>query len=194
MAFPSKEFTIKTSKDPNIANFFVTYNNKDAHLRSYKLISSLKQQHDLIIEIDSTLTNLPSTSETETAALNALTSFQAMGIDIRHQQSEVKDSKGLFGIFNLNKTYTAHRILAYIPDNVWQDNQFALLLPHYGARYYICKENVDANKMLEDLYSGKLTEEEKVAQLSFIIYDCSDFAQMGIKTVSSKDDLLKLLS
>jgi hypothetical protein len=194
MTFHNKEFTIKESKDLNIARFFVTYPNKNGPLKSFQLLSLLKQQHDLILEFDSTLTNLPNPHETETAALSLLTSFTKLGIEYRHQKSEAKDNKGLLGILNLNKTYTAYRILAYVPDQIWRDNSFQPIIPRYGVRHYICKENVDGGKLLEDLYTGRIKEEEKKELFAFIIYDCIEFGQMGIQTTLSKDELQTLLT
>jgi hypothetical protein len=189
MAFHNKEITIKESKDLNIANFFVTYFSKNGPLKSFQLLSLLKQQHDTILEFDSTITNLPNPHETETAALSLLKNLTELGIKYCHQKSEVKDTKGLMGILNLNKTYTAYRILAYVPDHIWRDPLFQPIIPRYGARYYICNEKTDGEKRMEDLFTGRIKEEEEKDLFAFIIYDCIEFGQMGIKTTLSKDEL-----
>jgi len=197
MAFNKSQFTIKESKDKNIARFFISYSlsrsNTDNKQKSYQLISLLKQQNDVLLEIDSALTTLPSPGETDTAIESLLKDLKGMGIDYRHQESEAKDNKSLFGIFNLNKTHTAHRVLTYIPDKIWREDRFRKFLPSYGVRYYICKEPVDGGKLLEDLYCGRILEDEKTMLFNFVIYDCSDFGQMGINTQLSKTELQKLL-
>ena len=189
MAFHNKEFTIKDSKDLKIARFFVSYPNKPGMSKSYQLLSSLKQQSGLFLEFDSLFTNLPTPVEIENAAKNLLRNLGEMGISYLHQTSEAKDSRGLLGIFNVNKTYTAYHIFAYIPDQIWKDSSFQAIIPRYGARYYICKESVDEKKMLEDLLVGRIPEDKMTELFDFIIYDCMDFGQMGIKTVLSKEEL-----
>jgi hypothetical protein len=198
MAFNKNQFTIKESKDISLARYFISYssnrNNKGNRQKSYQLLSLLKQQNDVILEIDSELTTLPTTSETETTIGSLLKDFTDMGIDYRHQKSEAKSNKNLFGIFNSNKTHTAHRILVCISDKLWHDDQFQLIIPSYGVRYYICKENIDAKKLLEDLFCGKIMEAEKQELFPFVIYDCSDFGQMGINTELSKAELQNRLT
>jgi hypothetical protein len=198
MALNKNQFTIKESKDKSIARFFVSYNlyrnNNDNKQKSYQLLSLLKQQNDLLLEIDSSLTTLTTPSEIEPAILGLLKDLKEMGIDCRHQKSEAKSNKGLFGFLNMNKPYTAHRIFAFIPDQVWREEAFQSLLPNYGVRYYICKGPVDGIKLLEDLHCGRILDDELIEQFDLIIYDCSDFGQMGINTKLSKVDIQKRLT
>ncbi|HBF37660.1 MAG TPA: hypothetical protein DDW50_10095 [Firmicutes bacterium] len=189
MPFHNKEYTIKDSKDLKIARFFIAYSNKPEMSKSFQLLSSIKQQKNLFLEFDSAFTNLPTPTEIENAAKSLLKSFQALGVKHLHQMSEAKDNRGLFGILNLNKTYTAYRIFAYIPDEMWRNSSFQAIIPRYGARYYICKESVDQDTMLEELLAGRIPEEKMQDLFDFIIYDCIDFGQMGIKTAFSKDEL-----
>jgi hypothetical protein len=198
MDINKNQFSIKESKDKSLARFFVSYNhnrnNKNNKQKSYQLLSLLKQQNDLLIEIDSSLTTLTTPSEIEPAILSLLKDIKEIGIEYRHQKSEAKSSKGLFGFLNMNKSYTAHRIFAYIPDKVWREELFQSLLPNYGVRYYICKGPVDGIKLLEDLHCGRILDVEQNEQFDFIIYDCSDFGQMGINTAFSKEELQKRLT
>lgn len=191
MAFHNKQFTIKDSKDLKIARFFVSYPNKPGMSKSYQLLTSLKQQRNLFIEFDSAFTNLPTPAEIQKAALSLLTSLQEMGIRFLHQTSEAKDTRGLLGILNLNKTYTAYHIFAYIPDSIWKVPSFQAIIPRYGVRYYLCKDGVpsDEGKMLEELLMGRIPEEKMLEWFDFVIYDCMDFGQMGIKTNFSKEEL-----
>jgi hypothetical protein len=196
MAFPNKEIVIKESKNPEIANYFIAYgfNNKNSSVKSYQILSLLKKQQDIMMEFDSTLVNLPTVPEIESAALKLLKNLQEAGVELRHQQSEAKDSRGLLGIFNINRKYTAHRILAYIPDKMWSEDSFQKLIPRYGVRYYICKEGADGQQAMEDIYAGKIGEEAKKELFSFIIYDCIEFGQMGVQTAYSKAELEKQLT
>ena len=195
MDFKKNQFIIKESKDKSVARFFIAYrNNKESKQISYRILSLLKRQNDVVLEIDSTLTTLSSPGETETAALSLLKDLKDLDIDLRHQQSEAKSNKGLLGILNLNKTYTAHKILAYIPDKLWRDELFQLIIPGYGVRYYICKGQVDGGKLLEDLHCGRILEAEKIELFDFVIYDSITFAQMGVNTKLSKEELQKLLT
>jgi hypothetical protein len=197
MVLNKSQFTIKESKDKSIARFFISYSsncsNTDNKQKSYQLLSLLKQQNDVLLEIDSALTTLPNPSETDTAIEGLLKDLKGMGIDYRHQKSEAKDNKSLFGIFNLNKTHIAHRILTYVPDKIWREDRFQKFLPSYGVRYYICKQQVVGDKLLEDLHCGRILDDEKKALFNLVIYDCSDFGQMGINTNLSKEELQKLL-
>jgi hypothetical protein len=194
MLFSNKEFTVKESKNPDIASFFISYAGKNGQAKSYQIISTLKQQHDLVMEFDSTMASFPTLHDTEAAALDLLKSIQSIGIDYRHQQSEAKDTRGMLGIFGVSRKFTAHRIFANISDKMWRDSAFQRIIPKHGVRYYICRENVNGQQPMEQLYAGKTTEAEKKELFSFMIYDCIELGQMGIQTELSKEELQKRLT
>ena len=189
MPFHKKEFTIRDSHDPKIARYFIAYPQKEAKSKSYQLLTSIKQHQNLFLEFDSAFTNLPTPVEIENAAKELLKNLQKLGINHRHQTSEAKDNRGLLGILNLNRTYTAYHIIAYIPDETWQSSSFQEIIPRYGARYYMCKTSVDQDAMLEDLLAGRIPEEKMQEFYDFVVYDCVDFGQMGVKTAFSKEEL-----
>jgi hypothetical protein len=202
MFFHQKSFVIKESKNTNIARFFLSYqsalpspNHVDENKqKSYHLLSLLKQQNDVILEIDSELTTLPSHKESESVIQTLVKDLTDMDIDFRLQKSEAKSTKSIFGIFGSNATHTAYRLLAYIPDAVWRESLFQMILPTFGVRYYICKGQADAQKLLEDLYCGKILAVDLTAIFDYVIYDSCDFSQMGINTVLSKEAIQKQLT
>ncbi len=193
-----QKIVIKENKKSDIARFFISYSlnrskaeNKE---RSFQIISALVKDHDIIMELDSSLIVLNSAKEKETSVLGIVKDLRELGIDYRYQKSESpSNSRSLLDLFSFNKNVTVHKVLAHIPNKTWKEADLLFMLPTYGVRYYIFKETIDGANLLEDIYCGRITEAEKKDYFDYIIYDCSDFGQMGLNSDISKEELRKAL-
>lgn len=197
MFFHKKPLIIKKSEDACLADFFLTYRpinkNESFAAMSYRILSCLKQQQDMIMEIDSQLTFL-SQNESENAFSNLCFSLTELGVDYQDLQSQVTTAKGLFGVqTHLTKTFTAHRIIVYLSDKLWHEARFQKIIPHFGVRYYIGREHADAHKLFEDIRRGHIREDEKKDQFALVIYDCIASGQMGIRTSLTQEELEQLI-
>jgi hypothetical protein len=199
MIFQKKPFIIKKSQDASLADFYISYqsvNSSKMHTsKSHQIISSLKQGNDMILEIDSQLTSLPTQSESQDAFTELLNNLANLGVDYQDKQSKVKETKNFLGIpISSNKLFVTHRIIALISDKLWHEEHFQKIIPHFGVRYYIAKENTDLQKLIEVLQSSEINEDEKKDKFAFIIYDCIAFGQMGVKTSLTKAEIEQRLA
>lgn len=198
MAISQHKLVVKENKSDSAARFFLSYSKKRSSFEnkelSYDILSALKKTNPVVMEIDSSICILPTTQERENFALDTLKAIRELGIDYRYQKSESKTGgKSFLDLFGIGRNCTNHKILALIPDQVWRQDAFQSLLPLYGVRYYICSEPIDGSKLLDDLYCGRILEDEINAVVPFIIFDCVDFGQMGINTVINKAELQTIL-
>jgi hypothetical protein len=199
MIFQKKPFIIKKSQDTSLADFYISYqsvnNNKSHPSKSHQILSSLKQQQDIILEIDSQLTSLPTQSESQDAFAELLSNLANLGVDYWDDQSKIKETKNFLGIpISSNKLFTAHRIIVPIPDKLWHEESFQKIIPYFGVRYYIAKEHSDLPKLMESLKSSAMSEDEEKQEFTFIIYDCIAFGQMGVKTSLTKAEIEQRLA
>ena len=160
---------------------------------SFKILSLLKQSQNVILEIDSSLFLLSKPQESDPLIETLVEDLRQMGILFRRQTFQSNPTRGLFSLFGISKSTTAHQVFALIDHETWRQDQFKSCLPKKGLRYYICKETGDEQKLFEDFSSGRLTDSDKKALFSMSIYDCSEFGQMGINTDLSKTELQGLL-
>ncbi|MGE5583693.1 MAG: hypothetical protein ACM3X9_14330 [Bacillota bacterium] len=197
MTFDHRKIIIKENKNNPQARFYLSYTNNrndpDTKAKSYQILSRLAKGRAVIMEVNTSLTTLES-KEKEPAIYKLVTGFREMEIDYRYQKYEANESgKTLLGLFSFKTMATVHSVFAYIPEPIWEKAQFRELLPTYGARYYICNEQSDAKKLFEDFASGRILDCEKTDLFVFIIFDSSDFGQMGVNTKLPKAELEKLL-
>lgn len=169
-SFSSPKFSISmkqsSSSDENRAN-------------SYEVLSALKGDSDIIIEVNSSLLNIPPWQR-ETYAKDFLYSVRELGLDYRYKkgvsQSSLSFLAQLFGFGKNNQS--AHEILAYVPHSVWESENFYKILPIHGARYYVLKEPGDSSKILDQI--SNMLDEEKLDYFKFTVFDTSTFSYMGI--------------
>lgn len=196
MELSQKMLVLKESPVPDL-KFSLLYsrNKPGAENRelSFQILSLLKQEQNVILEIDSSLFLIARPQESEVLIEAFIEDLRQLGIQFRRQTFQSNQTRGLSGLFGISKSTTVHQVFALIDNETWGNNEFKSRLPGNGLRYHICNGMVDVQKLFEDFSSGRLTEAEKKTSFIMNIYDCIEFGQMGIKTDLSKMELKELL-
>lgn len=171
----------KSSSKSQGHRFQISYKSE---MNSFKILSSLKQDKDVFIEVTSTLQNLP-VKQRNSQVLQFLDTVKDMGLVYKYRkfpQSSAQNS--IFGFLNLSSSQETHELLACIPHSKWQKDSFSKLLPRFGARYYIINEGENAESLIQDMFDGHLTEDETLQHCSIIAFDSTCLGLMGIITKS----------
>lgn len=173
-------------------SYKVNYEQVDTKI-SYDILSALKGDNDVIIEVNSSLANVAK-SEGEDSAIAFLQKIRSLGLDYSYRKVPAATKQSflaqLFG--GGKKENLAHEVLAYVPDKVWRDESFQSLLPVYGARYYVTKEPEESDKIVNEMC--RMLDNEKVDYFKLIIFDVASFGQMGIVTnYLARSDLKNML-
>lgn len=190
------KLVLKKSPVPELDFSLIYGRNKPSPVNrdlSYEILSALKREQIVFLEIDSALFLLSKPQESEIQIETLIKDLSRLGIPYRRQTFQTNQARGLLSSLGINKTITTHRVFALIDNETWRQNEFKACLPGNGVRYYICKDAIDEQKIFEDLSSGRLTDMDKRAFFSMNLYDCIEFGQMGIKTDLSKAEIQRLL-
>ncbi|AEE97878.1 hypothetical protein [Mahella australiensis] len=160
-------------------------------LISFNILSALKGgDHDVILEVDSSLLNAPRQHRAD-IALDFVRAVRSAGIDFRYDKNAEKTSffSQLFRIGDTGSSFR-HRVLTYVPKGIWNSETFVNILPTQGIRYYIVPPNAQSSKLLDDMRQGYILDDEKLDIFDLIVFDCCIFGQMGIYTKHlSLDDI-----
>ena len=148
---------------------------------SFDILSALKQDSDAIMEINSSLFNM-NKNERDEIALLLLEDLKDLGLHYRYRKVSSVASPSFFSMLLGKKESQAHEFLVYIPDTVWQSENFKSLMPAYGARYYFLKESTDSGKVFDDMY--RMLDSEKLNYFRLIVFDSGMLGSMGINTNS----------
>lgn len=157
---------------------------------SYEIISSLKADDNIIIEVTSALLNL---NENETKVLESqlIDSFEEIGLDYRKKKISVNAKRTLFSIVMEGKKRAGFELLAYIPNDIWCSDEFKKIIPNIGVRYYLPKADTEINL---DSFTN-LEEEERSELCRMVIFDHIILGSMGINTsIYNKNDITEILS
>ena len=130
---------------------------------SYQILSAFKQEQIVLLEIDSSLFLMSKPQESEIQIEALIKDLSQLGIQYQRQTFQFNQPRGLLGSLGIHKTTPGHRIFALIDNETWRKNEFKSYLPENGARYYICKDAIDEQKVFEDLSSSRLTDAHKKA-------------------------------
>jgi len=185
----------KNRSGMNSPQFTISFNpssSKDeCKLDSYNLLSKLKGDNDLVLEVNSSLFNLP-TSERESYATDILYALRDFDLDYRYRKVPSQSAQSFFAqLLGLNKNSFSHEILAYIPDKKWHSENFYSILPFYGARYFITKGPADGSKTLDNM--SLMLDNEKFEYFRFSVFASSNLGYMGITGNITIDEIKALL-
>lgn len=183
----------KVSNDINMPQYTISYKAKATNTKvgslSYRIISALKEDSDIVLEVNSSLFSLPQ-ADRESFALIFLSAVRNIDLDYSYRKTS-SPSKSFFSQLFGKKEECSHEILVYIPDEVWKKEDFFNIIPKYGVRYYITKDNTDGKKVIEDM--NKMLDEEKIEKFKFLIFDVAIFNQMGVISKSHSAESIKQL-
>lgn len=163
-------------RDPQFALSYKSGENCQAI--SYNIISALKENNDVIIEVNSSYA-FNSTSETKISPDDFLREIRRLNLKYFCKDIYYAKSQGfLFTLLNKDKEEKGLEILVYVPNEVWQSPEFYKLLPDSGVRYYIVDGSADSSSVFDDM--NRLQEEDKINFFRLILFDISYYNHMGI--------------
>jgi len=186
----------KVSNNMDLPQYSVSYMSKNSKIddrkTSFELISALKEASDVVVEVNAALFTLTQSSGDE-IAIRFLEDIRRMGFDYLYRKVPAPSRSFLSQLFGLGKkNEQTHEILVYIPDESWKKETLYSIIPAYGVKYYITKDNTQGRKAMDDL--NQLTDDEKLDAFKLIIFDVSCYGQMGISSRSlSADDIKRLI-
>ena len=157
----------------------------------YEIISLLKENNDIILEIDTSLI-VQTKSSNKFNYEDFISDIKKMNLQYSYKKSQAQRHDLLLTLFGFKRNEDVHIITVYVPDNVWKDEAFKKIIPDCGIRYYIMKGSDEARKVLDDM--NMMTDREKNNYFLYVIYDASDFYQMGISSnYYGYDDIKRIL-
>lgn len=175
----------------DLSRFSVSYSFKKMtkEQASYEILSVLKGEDDIIIEITSSLINMGERVN-KAVGEKLASSFDALGIEYIKKKTVVNARRQILSISIEGKKVEGFEFFAYIPDQVWKSKSFFEVLPENGVMYHILKPGKDHDL---DAFSV-LDENEKRELCSMSIFDNTQLSSMGINTVDlNKEELLQRL-
>lgn len=170
------------SSNIDIPQYSITYrtNSKKPNHASYDILSALKENNDVIIEISTDLF-FDSGANKEDYVNQFLNAINSLNIKYIHRKIPSAKKPSIFGFsIESKKKVEAHEIIAYVPDGVWAEGSLRDNLPISGARYYITKEPMGDTNILNDIRN--MSEEEKAGIFRLIIFDLALLGQIGINS------------
>lgn len=182
---------VDTSKNPQASRFSLAYRARkmDNSQVSYEILSKLKAQADMILEVNSSLLNL-SEKENKELFSKLVDALEKMNIEYRNKKIKVNAKRSVLSISVSSKEIEGFELLALISDKAWRDEATKKIIPQIGVRYYI----LEAGTQISPDSFANLDEEEKNKLCKMIIFDHILFGCMGINTAYKKEDILNILN
>jgi hypothetical protein len=190
----NKPLKIKLSENAkgkgSVSDFSVSYSSKkmDSKRVSYKIISALKGDGDIIIEIDSSLLIIDE-NEKDILKQQLTDAFGNMGLTFINKKNTYEKKRSILSLNIESKRVEGYKIYIYTTDSVWNNQEFIELLPESGVRYYISEQL--SGSALNDFTA--MDEEERFGICDMVIFDNISLGSMGILTSKNKDEISDLL-
>lgn len=182
---------ITNKNNSGVSSFSLIYSGKklDGLEVSYQIISALKAETFLILELNSTLLNMGANDKMVLAS-EFKEELQYFGIQFISKKIMDNEKRRVLSISLEGKKIEGFEIYALIPNEIWCDQEFKKVIPKVGARYYLPFENSEGNLPA----FVDLDEEEKLKVSKMVIFDNTLLASMGIITTRlTKTDIEQLL-
>lgn len=162
---------------------------------SYDMLSVLKGNNDVLMEVNSSLTFKLNNRE-KNSPDNILRDIRDLNLQYSYRKIHYPQRQNAFSFLMGGKKEEQEgaEILVYIPNEIWINQNFYKILPDYGVRYYIMKNSEDAQKVLDNM--TKMTDNEKLEYFKLIIFHVASINQMGITSnflnIENIKELLKI--
>ena len=185
---------IETTRKNSIglSNFSITYSGKRLGNSevSHRIISSLKNNSYVYLELNSSLLNLDTPNKAKYS--NQYTQqLQTFGIQFISKRTKENEKKRILSISLEGRQIEGFEIFADVPNEIWCEKDFKEVIPQIGLRYYIPFENTESNLPA----FVDLSEDEKLKLSKMVIFDNVQLGSMGITTLhQTKEDIGRLLS
>lgn len=142
----------------------------------YEAITKLVGSDDLVIGLDTSLMNLPN-SKRESYFILFLEAVRGLDLEYRCFESDPALEQSFFASLLKRKNAKRQEMLAFIPNEVWKQDEFRQSLPLYGARYYVTKDRSDT-QVLEKML--RMIDAEKLDYFKMIIFGSTFIDSIGI--------------
>lgn len=176
----------KTNGSLDYARFSLSYgpslpplSKEDPREESYKLLTLLKGDGDVIIEVNSLYLNIPEVKR-EPIVMEFLDHIKSLGLEYRYRKFTAERNQGLLAKLFGAKKIEAHELFVHVPHETWQKEEFKSILPIHGARYYMAKGSCGPAEALDGMY--RMTDEEKLDFYELIVFDIGILGTMGINS------------
>ncbi len=182
---------IASKNTSGISSFSITYSGKkmDNSDVSYEIITALKAETDMFIELNSSLLNMDA-YEKKNLAAQFVEGLQHFGIEHRNKKVIDDASRKILSITLESKKIEGFEIYALIPKETWSEPEIRKLIPKAGVRYYLPLEGTESNLAA----FIELSEEEKLELCRMVVFDHILLTSMGITTVHlAKNDISELI-
>jgi hypothetical protein len=178
----------KSKDSQNVAQYILTYTvhgpKKDpksqSRENSYEIISALKSDNDVIIEINSSLLNMAGNQKKQEYVFKLLESIKALGLEYRYRKMNVAAPSSMFSLVLGKKNIDEHEVLVYVSKDIWKTNEFQNIMPAFGAKYNVYDGSLGADECLDNMY--RLTDDEKLDFFRIILYDPGVYNQMAFNS------------
>lgn len=196
MSINIKKIKIQKNKAGiDIPNFLIRYDymatNKGKKQASYEIISLLKQKRDIIIQVKTELLTMVK-SNREDYYLEFIKQINKLGLNYRNKKLP-PSKRNLFSFEFLEKQTSNYESFIHVPNSTWENEEFFNLIPIYGVKYYFIDDNIDINKILDDLHNYIIDDNELSDFFKLIIFDCATLGHMGVYSKYLSIDNLKNL-
>ncbi|AEY65469.1 hypothetical protein [Clostridium sp. BNL1100] len=171
-----------------ISDFTISYSSKNPNNKSAsnKIISALKGNENIIIEIDSSLMTLD--EDKKNYLLGRLTAaLERMSLNYIINKVYYDKKRSFLSVPIESKKVEGLEIYVFADDNIWGNEEFTDVIPEYGVRYYISGGFNDL-----ETFTGE-DEEERTNKCSMVIFDHIMLGSMGINTSKSLEELKSML-
>jgi len=181
-----------SNRGSNLPQYTLSYpilNEENARNYAHKIISALKSDSGVVMEISSSML-LNAHSARENYAMKFLDIAKNMNLDYIYRKVPSSEGNPILSLILGKKNSSfAHEILIRIPNDIWNSSDFISSLSTYGAKYYIIDKVPEGKEFLEELYN--MTDDEKNNLAKMIIFDIGTHGAMGIFTKSMTEDEIK---
>jgi hypothetical protein len=158
---------------------------------NYEALTRLIGDNDFVISFSSTLINM-SGKMRELCITDFVASIRSLGLEYRVNRIAGSDRYTILGISLGKKASEEQEILAYVPHDIWESDEFKKVLPLYGARFFITPKCEDVSKLLDDMQ--RMLDREKLDRFDVILFSNIYLNSIGIFTKhQTLDEINKIL-
>lgn len=180
-------------KNDHMPQFSIAYpnlkTNEATRQNIHKIISAIKSNSDLVIEISSSMLVL-SPAERDIYALDFLNAVKDMHLDYIYRKVPVSGGGSIIAqLFGKKNSDYSHEILVRVPNEVWNSESFLSVLSIHGSKYYVIDKVPEGRTYLEEMQN--MTDDEKTNLAKIIIFDVGSYGTMGLFTKSMTEDEIK---
>lgn len=199
MDIVSNNIKIKENKgggSPDAPRFTLFYNQKgslqEAQQFSYSLLSRLRGDSDVIMELNSDL--FVSNGKNKSDIIQSYVEYaRKQGLSYRYRKLPSAGGKSFFEkLLSQQKIQEAHELVMHIPSGTWASEGFSSCINTGGARYYFTGTAEIPDDLPDEM--SKMTDTDKLDFFKMIVFDLCIMGNMGINTRSMElNDLKNLL-